>query len=89
LPIDPESPSVGDNQSNFHQYDDRRVDAMTNLLGTVFSSIAPLLSIIVLSFVSGQRARLGIVCGFTMLFTFCLAIATKARRVEIFAATAA
>jgi len=89
LPIDPTSPPVGENQSNLHHYSDRQVEAVTNLLGTVFSSIAPLVSIVVLSFVSNAEARLGLVCAFTILFTVCLAVATKARRVEIFAATAA
>ncbi|CAM6002112.1 unnamed protein product [Sphagnum balticum] len=87
--VDLERPSVGDNQSNLHHYDDRRVEAVTNILGTIFSCIAPLVSIIVLSFVGSPNARLGLVCAFTLLFTFCLAVATKARRVEIFAATAA
>ncbi|KUJ17056.1 uncharacterized protein LY89DRAFT_718744 [Mollisia scopiformis] len=89
LAIDPENPPVGDNRSNLHHYDDRRIEMVTNILGTVFSSFAPLLSIVVLSFVSNAKARLGLVCAFTILFTCCLAVATKARRVEIFAASAA
>lgn len=59
------------------------------MLGTVFSSLAPLISIVVLSFVANERVRLGLICAFTALFCCSLAIATKARRVEIFAATAA
>lgn len=89
LPIDPENPSVGDNSSGLHHYNPRRVETVTNILGTVFSSLAPLVSIVVLSFVLNPKARLGLVCAFTVLFSFSLAIATKARRVEIFAATAA
>jgi len=89
LPKDPEKPPVGENRSSFHSYEQERVNFITNLLGTTFSSLAPLVSIIVLSFVRNERARLGIVCAFTILFSFTLAIATKARRVEIFAATAA
>ncbi|KAF8857202.1 hypothetical protein BDZ45DRAFT_674863 [Acephala macrosclerotiorum] len=89
LPRDPENPPVGDNRSNLHHYDDRRIQMITNVLGTMFSSFAPLLSIVVLSFVSSSKARLGLVCAFTILFSCCLAVATKARRVEIFAASAA
>ncbi|CZR66678.1 uncharacterized protein PAC_16579 [Phialocephala subalpina] len=89
LPIDPENLPVGDNRSNLHHYDDRHVQVITNVLGTMFSSFAPLLSIVVLSFVSSPKARLGLVCAFTILFSCCLAVATKARRVEIFAASAA
>ncbi|KAE8443529.1 hypothetical protein EG329_001769 [Mollisiaceae sp. DMI_Dod_QoI] len=89
LPIDPTLPPVGENRSSLQHYSDRQVAAVTNFLGTIFSSIAPLVSVVVLSFINNPRARLGLVCAFTILFTICLAIATKARRVEIFAATAA
>jgi len=89
LPIDPENPPVGENRSVLHHYDDHRVEIATNLIGTVFSSLAPLVSIVVLSFVKSSPARLGLVCAFTLLFSICLAVATKSRRVEIFAATAA
>ncbi len=86
---DLENPAVADNQSNFHHYADAKVEAVTNVLGTMFSSLAPLISIIVLSFITSLKIRLGVVCIFTFLFAGCLAMATKARRVEIFAATAA
>ncbi|KAH8586242.1 hypothetical protein B0O99DRAFT_695692 [Bisporella sp. PMI_857] len=36
-----------------------------------------------------MAARLGIVCAFTLSFSLILALATGARRIEIFAATAA
>ena len=77
------------NRSNLHHYDDGDIETVTNILGTVFSSLAPLVSIVVLSFVGNANARLGLVCAFTFIFAGCLAIATKARRVEVFAATAA
>jgi hypothetical protein len=80
---------VGDNRSNLHYYDDRRIELVTNVVGIMFSSTAPLLSIVILSFVSNAHARLGLICAFTILFSACLAVATKARRVEIFAASAA
>jgi hypothetical protein len=89
LPVDLENPAVNENRSNLHHYDDREIETVTNILGTMFSSLAPLVSIIVLSFIRSARVRLGLVCVFTFLFSGCLAIATKARRVEIFAATAA
>ena len=80
---------MGDNKSILHHYDSDKVNTVTNILGTVLSSVAPLVSIVVLSFVTEPRARLGLICAFTLLFCLCLAVATKARRVEIFAATAA
>jgi hypothetical protein len=59
------------------------------VLGTVVSALAPMFSIIALSFVTGMPARLGLVSAFTVVFAASLAVATKARRIEIFAATAA
>jgi hypothetical protein len=56
---------------------------------TVISCLTPLSSIIILSVVRSMAARLGIVCAFTMVFSLVLALGTGARRVEIFAATAA
>jgi hypothetical protein len=80
---------VAENRSNWHHYDDSKIERVTNVLGTIFSSLAPLVSIIVLSFIDNLKIRLGLVCIFTFLFAGCLAIATQARRVEVFAATAA
>jgi len=80
---------VAENRSNWHHYDDSKIERVTNVLGTIFSSLAPLVSIIVLSFIDNLKIRLGLVCVFTFLFAACLAIATQARRVEVFAATAA
>ncbi|TVY82529.1 hypothetical protein LSUE1_G004567 [Lachnellula suecica] len=89
LAIDLENPPVGENRSNLHYYPDNHIETVTNVLGTILSSLAPLVSIVVLSFVTNPKARLGLVCLFTILFSSCLAIATRSRRVEIFAATAA
>ncbi|PVH80028.1 hypothetical protein DL98DRAFT_572143 [Cadophora sp. DSE1049] len=89
LPIHGESPALGGNRSRLHHYEDRHVGTVITVLGTILSSLAPLISIIVLFFVTNPNARLGLVCVFTVFFSSCLAIATKARRVEVFAATAA
>ena len=62
---------------------------LANILGTVISSLIPIVAIIVLHVVSNMAARLGIVCGFTAIFSVSLASVTQARRIEIFAATAA
>lgn len=89
LPIDPEHPAVGDNRSLLHKYNDKHIKLVQDVIGTVFSCVAPLVSIVVLSFVTEPHVRLGLVCAFTLLFCLCLAIATESRRIEIFAATAA
>jgi hypothetical protein len=59
------------------------------MVGTVVSSLAPMVSIVVLYVVQNTSVRLGLVCAFTLLFSFVLALVTNARRIEIFAATAA
>ena len=48
-----------------------------------------MVSIIVLYLVTSTPAQLGLVCAFTLIFSLTLALTTRARRVEIFAATAA
>jgi hypothetical protein len=48
-----------------------------------------MVSIIVLYVVNNTSVRLGLVCAFTLIFSLVLALATEARRIEIFAATAA
>jgi hypothetical protein len=48
-----------------------------------------MISIVVLYVVQSTSIRLALVCVFTLIFSSVLALATKARRVEIFAATAA
>ena len=63
--------------------------SVVDAIGTVFSSLVPLISIIIISYVTSMHARLGLVCVFTVMFSAALAVATKARRIEIFAATAA
>lgn len=89
IPRDEESAAGGSNKTALYHIDNGRIDMVTNILGTVFSCLAPLLSIVVLSFVSDPRTRLGLVCLFTLLFCLSLAVATKTRRIEIFASTAA
>ena len=87
LPIDPEIPGGG--TSALHHYEDDHIREVIDLLGTVASSFTPMISIVVLAFVSSPHVRLGLVCCFTVLFALSLALATRARRIEIFGATAA
>jgi hypothetical protein len=89
VPLDAEDQTQPGRRSGLHHYSNDHVLGVVNILGTVASSLTPMLSIIVLSFVTSMPARLGLVCAFTVAFSASLAIATKARRIEIFAATAA
>jgi hypothetical protein len=68
-------------QRGFSKYDDARLIAIIEVISTVISSMLPISSIIILYFVTSLPARLGIILGYTALFSIALAIFTKARRV--------
>jgi hypothetical protein len=70
-------------------YSDSNINRILDIMGTVFSSLFPILSIVVLYPVNYMPARIGIIAAFTAIFSLCLAVMTGARRIEIFAATAA
>lgn len=82
-------PIEWDPESGLSNYSDTSVVFILDLFGTVISSLLPVSSIAVLYTVTAMSYRLGIVAGFTALFSLALALTTKARRVEIFAATTA
>ena len=78
-----------DPESGLSSYSDHAVTIGLDLFGTVISSLLPVGSIAVLYTVTAMSYRLGITAGFTAIFALALALATKSRRVEIFAATTA
>jgi len=59
------------------------------ILDTVLASLIPIASILILYFVANVLDRLAIAVTFTGLFVFTLAVMTRARRVEVFAAASA
>lgn len=61
----------------------------TSIVATMLSSLLPIVSIVVLYLVHSTPARLGIIAGFTALFSIAVSLVTSAARVENFAATAA
>ncbi|KAH0160420.1 hypothetical protein KCU67_g6731, partial [Aureobasidium melanogenum] len=69
--------------------DDERIDQLSNALSAVVSSLLPTLAILVLYFVKSLLIRIILVVIFTGVFSGLLSIFTKARRIEIFSATAA
>jgi hypothetical protein len=89
VPLDPEIQLGPENRSSLYYYSDEQVNGVIDIIGTVASSLTPMISIIVLYVIQSMRIRLGLVCVFTLIFSLVLALATKARRIEIFAATAA
>lgn len=81
------SPGLG--SGSFLEYSDRAIFKFSSVAATVISSVFPVVGVIILFFVKNLLARIGIIAALTAVFSFCLAIVTKARKVEIFAATAA
>ena len=84
--MDAES-SVAEN--NLFRYSDAHLLGVIDFMGTVMASIAPLVSIILLYFVHDTGYRLAILCACTVAFSVSLALVTTARRIEVFACTAA
>ncbi|EXJ76781.1 uncharacterized protein A1O5_01289 [Cladophialophora psammophila CBS 110553] len=80
-PVDPET--------GICNYRKTHVRALSHLVGVVLASVIPAASIFTLYFVNNMVDRLGVLLAYSALFSICLAIFTTARRVEIFAATAA
>ncbi|MCJ1364618.1 hypothetical protein MMC16_003731 [Acarospora aff. strigata] len=78
-----------DVESGIRNYDNSTLLALADVVCTVCACLIPISSIVVLYLVKNVLTRLGLVAGFTALFSFTLAIVTKARRIEVFAATAA
>jgi hypothetical protein len=78
-----------DLESNIFLYRDSHFHRIANILGTLISSLIPIGSIVVLYLVTDMRIRLAIVSLFTSVFSIALSLVTSAKRVEIFAATAA
>jgi hypothetical protein len=70
-------------------YSDSRISGLIRLLGIIFSSVMPVLSIIVLYYIHSQAVRLGCIVAFSALCSAVLATFTNARTVEIIAASAA
>ncbi|PMD29525.1 hypothetical protein L207DRAFT_538709 [Hyaloscypha variabilis F] len=70
------------------EYSDAHVLAVLEVINTIIACLLPLSSIIILYCVSSLLVRLGIVIAYVVVFSACLALFTRARRVEIFAGVA-
>lgn len=71
------------------RYEDSKVLRVANTLSTLISSALPITSIIALNYITRMIIRLLVIALFTMAFSLILSLVTNARRVEVFAATAA
>jgi hypothetical protein len=86
VPSDPENQAA---ENNLFHYSDSHLIGAIDIAGTAIASMTPLVSIIILYFVQNLGYRLAILCACTFAFSVCLALVTKARRIEVFACTAA
>lgn len=59
------------------------------VVGAVLSILFPCAAVISLNAVADQNKRVGMVCAFAVLFCIGLSVCSKARRIEVFAITAA
>ncbi|KAF3770485.1 hypothetical protein M406DRAFT_325929 [Cryphonectria parasitica EP155] len=82
----PEAPEFG---KGFYYYEESCIFRATNILTTVMASLLPLVSITVLFAIESNTVKLGVVMLFSACFSLALALMTTARRIEVFAATAA
>ncbi len=76
-------------EAGIFDYKDEKIVAVVSAFGTILSSLFPVGSIFALYFIRDTLQRLAAIACFMTLFSAILAILTDARRVDIFAATAA
>lgn len=81
--------SPHDEEAQYFEYTDRNVLRAANIFGSILSCTLLIGSILALYFVDNMLVRLGIVAIFTQIFSLVLILVTNARKVEVFAATAA
>ena len=70
-------------------YSSKWLNGFGTFIATILSSMLPLLAVLVLYFVKETLQRIYVMLAFTLTFASSLAIFTSARRIEIFASTAA
>lgn len=75
--------------TTFRQYDDDKIETISNSVSAILGSLLPTIAILVLYFVKRMLLRIGLVIVFTSIFSLALSLFTDAKRVEIFSATAA
>lgn len=78
-----------DEESLIYVYNEKIVIRIADMIGSAIASSLPVLAVVVLYSVHEMLARLGIIALFTVVFALALVVTTKAKRVDIFAATAA
>jgi hypothetical protein len=67
----------------------KKVNRAVAILSMVIAAVLLIVSIVTLYVVTNNNVRLGLICGFTILFALSIHLLTNARRAELFASTAA
>ncbi|KAK9783475.1 hypothetical protein AB5N19_04365 [Seiridium cardinale] len=89
VPQDLEYASVGQGELDVYNYSRHQVQAVNHVVGALFAAVLPLSSMVILYKVCDMNIKLALVCVFTVLFCLAMSIMSKARRIEVVAATAA
>lgn len=72
-----------------HLYSSSQYNGVNHVVGSLFGAVVPLTSMVILYLIQDMGLKLGLVCVFTIVFCLALSTLSKARRIEVFAATAA
>lgn len=75
--------------TGLYHYKESSLEAVIGTLVTVLASLLPICSVVALYIVQSNNIRLGMIAIFSACFSLALALMTNARRIEVFAATAA
>ncbi|KAH9217649.1 hypothetical protein DL95DRAFT_91028 [Leptodontidium sp. 2 PMI_412] len=75
--------------AGIYHYRESSLESFISIIATVMASLLPICSVVALYLVQSNNLRLGMVAIFSACFSLALAVMTNARRVEVFAATAA
>jgi hypothetical protein len=80
---------VGENVTGLYQYSRSQVQGFSRIVGALVSAVMPLVSMVILYVIHSMNTKVILVCTFTLMFCLAMAILSNARRIEVFAATAA
>ncbi|EPE26349.1 hypothetical protein GLAREA_02261 [Glarea lozoyensis ATCC 20868] len=75
--------------TGIYHYKESSLELRLGIMATVVASVLPICSVVVLYFIKSNNLRLGLLAVFSAIFSLALALMTNARRIEVFAATAA
>ncbi|PMD21120.1 hypothetical protein NA56DRAFT_626290 [Hyaloscypha hepaticicola] len=82
-------PLPDDVGSGIYHYKESALECILGILVTVVASLLPICSVVALYMIQSNGVRLGMIAIFSACFALALALMTNARRIEVFAATAA